>query len=211
MTKLIAYSHPQVTKDLFLSHIRRHAELDHITQGQYGTFGEADFRGCAVGCSLESVGRLIGADTFNVSTHAAYETYLGLPRILARLEDRIFEGLSQEDAKAWPLQFSDAIQPGADLSGVWSLFAPWMLREIVLPCVQKPERARQKTAIERVIKGYETGWIDDKPGDAAYVAAVAAAAAAAAYAAYAADAAAANASDVLTDVMAIINQLIDLE
>ena len=179
---LVTYSHPKVTKAVFLAEIQHHIEIDSFIQGAYGESVNGAFKGCAVGCSLESVARLTGDRGLSMSSHGLYEKYLGVPRILAYLEDYIFEGLPITEAKKWPLQFSQSIPAGADLSGVWNLFAPWMLREIVLPCVQAPEFEQQKSAVERVIKGYETNWTDDKP------------AAAAAAARWAADAAAADAA-----------------
>ena len=42
--------------------------------------------------------------------------------MLAYLEDRIFQGLPEADAMAWPRRFSEAIPPGADLSMVGPRF-----------------------------------------------------------------------------------------
>src|SRR5258705_8027203 len=47
--------------------------------------------------------------------------------ILARLEDRIFEGMQNGDSKEFPLRFLSAIELGADLSLVWYQFAHWLL------------------------------------------------------------------------------------
>jgi hypothetical protein len=191
MQKLLAYSHPSISKELFVAEIEAHTAADRFVQGSYGNDSDETFRGCAVGCSLETVNRKLKNTHVSTSDHGAYETYLGIPRVLAKLEDRIFEGLPIAEAKAWPLRFSSAIPQGADLSSVWNEFCPWMLREIVLPTVsdQFPD---VRTALERVIKGYETNWQNDAARAAAYAAtdAAAAAARAAADAAYAARAAA---------------------
>lgn len=56
-----------------------------------------------------------------------YETRLGIPALLGALEFQICQGLPLKEAKAFPAAFLTAIQPGADLSNVWSSFAAWRL------------------------------------------------------------------------------------
>ncbi len=86
----------------YLARVLDHAIADEIIKGQYWTNG----KGCAVGCTIHS------------SNHSAYETELGVPQWLARLEDTIFEGLSNESAKLWPVEFLAAINIGADLDKI---------------------------------------------------------------------------------------------
>ena len=204
-TTLRAYSHPKISRDAFLAELQAHQNADRILQGTYWSKqDDGQFRGCAVGCGIESIIRRTG-DKLKHDDHAAYETYLGVPHIMARLEDRIFEGLPTDVALKWPLRFASAIKSGADLSQVWNKFAPWMLREISLPSV-RGDLDQARAVIERVARGYETGWQNDTPrearlaadaadSDAAAYAAAAAAAADAAAAAAAADAAAEAAAD----------------
>lgn len=52
---------------------------------------------------------------------------MGIPRVLARLEDGIFEGLPNEVAKDFPLRFLNAVKVGSDLSLVAPKFMHWML------------------------------------------------------------------------------------
>jgi hypothetical protein len=192
---LRAYSFPGLDKPTFIAELAEHAVQDRIVQGLYWENG----KGCAVGCSLHSVQQRLGLARIAYNDHALYETYLGIPRILARLEDRIFEGLEPAEARLWPMRFAQAVQPGADLSGVWHQFAPWLLREIAAPAVSD-KHPQQRAAIVAVAEGFETNWSTLSPGEARRLAAAAAAAdAAAAYAAdaadVAADAAAAYAAD----------------
>jgi hypothetical protein len=192
---LRAYSFPGLDKPAFIAELAEHAAQDRIVQGQYWENG----KGCAVGCSLHSVQQRLGLARIAYDDHALYETYLGIPRILARLEDRIFEGLEPAEARLWPMRFAEAVQPGADLSGVWHQFAPWLLREIALPAVSD-KHPQQRAAIVAVAEGFETNWSTLSPGEARRLAAAYAAAYAYAYAyaaaayAYAADAAAADAA-----------------
>lgn len=86
-------------KEKYLSRVEAHRKADEIVQGITWENG----KGCAIGCTLHS---------YNPWD---YETELGIPDWLARVEDKIFEGLSKEDAQSWPGRFLSAINPGADL------------------------------------------------------------------------------------------------
>ena len=193
MTKLLAYHNDPAIKAEYLARVKAHAEADEIKHGFYWEGG----KGCAVGCTIH------GAD------HVRYETELGIPRILARLEDRIFEGLSNGNAKDFPARFLSAITPGADLSKVWPKFAVWLLVDPKHGIARFTKKdSAQYIAIHRVADLYRDlkDWDErdkaafKKAAAAAYAAAAADAAAAdaaaayaavaAAYAAYAADAAA---------------------
>ena len=88
--------------------------------------------------------------------HAGLAAALGIPEPLVQLQDAIFEGLPKELRQAWPERFYTALPADADLSGVWPLFAVWMLREVVYP-VASVSRA----VVERMAKGIETNWAYD--------------------------------------------------
>jgi hypothetical protein len=107
MPALLAYHNDKTIKAKYLARVRLHAEADEIVQGQYWEGG----KGCAVGCTIHG------------SDHGVYETELGIPREVAVIEDVIFEGLSNDKAKAWPERFLAAIKPGQDLSLIWPKFS----------------------------------------------------------------------------------------
>ena len=179
-SKLIAFHGQQGIKDQYLGRVKAHRKADEIIHGTYWEDG----KGCAVGCTIHS------------GNHAEYETQLGIPRILARLEDGIFESLSNGLAQKWPERFLSAIEPGADLSEVWPKFAVWMLVDKKWGVLQFAKTARSKKAIQDVADAYKSV-IKDKtlrPDWETLRAAAAAAAYAAAAAAYAAAAAAAYAA-----------------
>jgi hypothetical protein len=69
---------PQV-KARALAKVAAHRAADELVRGTYWD----GRRGSAVGCLLEDP----------EGGHARYETEFGIPRVLAWLEDRIFEGL----------------------------------------------------------------------------------------------------------------------
>ena len=100
-------------KAKYIGRVLAHAEADQIIHGKYWENG----KGCAVGCTIHG------------SDHMAYEREGIAPVMLARLEDSLFEGMTNGRAKQFPLQFLSAIKVGADLSLVGWKFLHWLLTE----------------------------------------------------------------------------------
>jgi hypothetical protein len=177
---MLAYHSDRKIKEKYLRRVLAHAKADRLVQGVAWENG----RGCAIGCTLEAY------------DHGRYETELGIPRIIARLEDGLFERLPKADAMKWPAQVLSAIKPGADLSGVWPKFAHWLMVDPEHGVIRWAKREDSKAAIKLVAALYESGVMPTKEdarkarAAAAAAAAYDDAAAAAAYAAYAAYAAA---------------------
>jgi hypothetical protein len=176
---LRAFHGDKKIKARYLGRVRAHRKADELVKGQYWQDG----KGCAVGCTIHS------------GNHKAYETELGIPVVLAKLEDGIFEALDNGHAQEWPERFLSAIRPGADLSKVWPRFAVWLMTGEQWGVIQWAKSDMAKKAIhdvsdayQKVVDGAEMGSIDWRTlRSAAYAyaadAAVADAAAAAAYAA----------------------------
>ena len=110
---MLAFHSKSSVKAKYLRRVRAHAKADQIIHGKYWERG----KGCAVGCTIHS------------AEHGAYETELGIPLMLARLEDTLFEGQTNGKAKTFPVRFLAAIKPGADLSTVGWKFLHWLLTE----------------------------------------------------------------------------------
>ena len=110
---LLAYHGLESTKAAILAQLSAHRAADDIVKGTYWEDG----KGCAVGCTLHS------------GHHIEYEFRFGIPQMLARLEDCIFEGLPNGAARLWPERFMGAIRPGADLSRVGWQFQHWLLTD----------------------------------------------------------------------------------
>lgn len=106
MEKLKAFLNQSKVKSLYLKRIQKHRKLDHLEQGIYFE-SNGETKGCAVGCTLNY-------DNSKQDAHKRYESELGIPEWLAYLEDKIFEGLTVEDSKAWPEDFLKAIPIGFD-------------------------------------------------------------------------------------------------
>ncbi len=123
-------------KAQYLARVRAHAKADELIHGVYWERG----KGCAIGCTIHS------------SQHVKYETELGIPQMIANLEDRIFEGMANGDSKEFPAQFLSAIRPGTDLSRVGPTFLTEVLarRLAALPTEPWGVRAAAESCLEVV-------------------------------------------------------------
>jgi len=134
---LIAYHGDPAIKEKYIARMQAHMDADELIQG-VGFEKNGITRGCAVGCTLDRY------------DHLGFETELGIPSILARLEDRIFEGLSVEDSKGFPISFLRAIPAGADLSNVYKKFFIWMLIDAADGVIKFAKKEATKLAITNV-------------------------------------------------------------
>lgn len=112
---MLAFHNDPDLKDRKLAQVQAHEAADEIVKGLYWENG----KGCAVGCTVHS------------GDCGAYETEMGIPQMLARLEDHIFEGMSNEAAKRSPVRFIMAVRPGADLTLVGWKFLHWLVVDVV--------------------------------------------------------------------------------
>src|SRR5215831_17168540 len=108
---MLAFHNDTAIKEKYLTRVAAHRAADELIHGT----GWSNGKGCAIGCTLENY------------DHSRYPIELGIPEILARLEDCIFEGLKNGKAQEWPERFLSAIRPGADLSRVGWQFLHWLL------------------------------------------------------------------------------------
>jgi hypothetical protein len=181
-------------KEMMLEEVLKHQKADEIIQGSYESRGKY----CAVGCSIESLNTRLGKH-YSHGDHSVYETELGIPKIIARLEDRIFEGLEREKAKMFPLRFIQAVPVGVDLSLVWPKFAIWLLGDEKDGVIKYVETDEQKKIIIDIVELYKRVIAGESIESLKKEFAIAAAAAAAAAATYAdADAAAVYAATAAT-------------
>jgi hypothetical protein len=110
---MLSYHSDPAIKAKYLARVEGHAAADEIIKGKYWEAG----KGCAVGCTVHG------------TSHNDFERELGIPQMLAWLEDVIFEGLPNRMAKTWPERFLGSIVPGKDLSHVGWQFLHWLLTE----------------------------------------------------------------------------------
>ena len=121
-------------KERVLAQLEAHYDADEIIHGVYWENG----KGCAVGCTVHS------------NLHKDYETELGIPEVLAYVEEFIFEELPNDVAKEWPLRFIKAIPVGADLSKVWPQLTVFLLEGVL----RYAETDEQKDIIKHVADLY---------------------------------------------------------
>lgn len=121
-----AFINTPITKKQFIKNIKWHMEQDAIIKVTYGKGLGSNFKGCAVGCSLSSIRMHLGVD-IQLSDHSLYEKYLGAPKWLAKLEDFLFERLPSD--RPWTLEFSKAINVGADLDKIKVPFIVYIMEE----------------------------------------------------------------------------------
>src|SRR5580698_1547052 len=94
--KMLSFHNNINVKNKYVDRVRAHIDADNLIRGT----GWKDGKGCAVGCTLESY------------AHSRYPIELGLPEWLARLEDTLFENMSVEKSRTWPLLFLKTIPIG---------------------------------------------------------------------------------------------------
>lgn len=135
-----------ILKEEFIKELEWHYEQDNFVKGDYFENG----KGCAVGCSLESISRKKNIE-IKFYDHSKYPELLGIPQWLAYVEDAIFEGLEDSLSKEWPLRFSRAIKTGADLEKVKAPFLIFTL-ESNLERLKDDKFKEQRNAVQRCIK-----------------------------------------------------------
>jgi hypothetical protein len=116
---MLTFKNDPTIKDALVSRMKKHIELDELVKGATGQDG----KGCTVWCALNN------GDMNHGYNHAAFESILGLPEWLARLQDTIFEGLSVEDAKWFSSQWVTAIPVGRDITRVKWKFCAFIMKE----------------------------------------------------------------------------------
>ena len=165
-----AFHNDQSIKEKYLSRVKAHYAADEIIKGKYWEDG----KGCAVGCTVHSS-----------------EKELGVPQWLARVQDRLFEGMPNADAKEFPVKFLEAINIGSDLNKIKTPFLLYIVRsarnsfnhEKFPNTLKKIDAVILKIESGVAYATYAAAYADaayaDAAADAAYAAAAAAAYAAA--------------------------------
>ena len=126
----LAYQSDPARKAGIMAAMRADIAADRLVKGQYWQHS----KGCAIGCLVHG------------SSHDDAADLVGMPIEIAGLFDAIFEGLPNGEAQAWPVDFLDAIQPGADLSLVWPRWAHWLLTEEIAAAAAKDQGCAKAVA-----------------------------------------------------------------
>lgn len=142
------FSNKSITKQQFVDEIKKHQVADNFISGKY--WDEDTGKGCAVGCSLNSIVQLTGTYIYS-NDHSSYEEFLGVPEWVARVEDVIFEGLPEKKRKEWPLVFSKAVPEGVDLNQIKIPFIRYILEQNIK--IQK-EKLKNNPGLKEISKRY---------------------------------------------------------
>ena len=144
---MLAFHNNPELKEKYIKRVKAHYDADEIIQGACWENG----KGGAIDCTME-------IDDDDVSVHEEMEKALGIPRSLVYLEDRLFKGLKNKEAKIFPLRFLDAIKVGSDLSLISPKFVFWLLTEKEgLIKYASPERKRAIKQVARLFKKLISG------------------------------------------------------
>ena len=138
MNKLKAYHNDKSIKDKYVKRVTWHFEQDNIIRN----IGWDGGKGCAIGCTLEKY------------DHSQYPIELGIPEWLARVEDTLFEGMSKDKSRMWPIDFLEAVNIGSDLEAIKAPFLLFVLKD-TLETFDSAEYPDVKKAVEATIALWE--------------------------------------------------------
>lgn len=145
-----AFHGGQALKSDLLEELVAHRKADQIIAGTYCDLDSGRFRGCGVGCAVDSLNGRRGLN-ISYSDHSGLSLALGIPESVINIFEVIFEMLPKRSRASWPERFFGAISPGADLSmaHVDMMIA---VNERNLKRSDSSLWPRQRAAIERVIE-----------------------------------------------------------
>lgn len=126
--KILSYHGDEGLKSLIVAEMERHREQDQFVKGTYGTDEDDNFKGCAVGCAINSLNKILNKSC-STYDHAVFEEELGIPVWLARLQDCIFENLPNGECSKFAVDFLSSILVGVDLEPVKWKFCSYLIRE----------------------------------------------------------------------------------
>ena len=146
---LVAFHGQPAIKAKYLLRLEAHRAAGDLTRGPFGWMATPDraeaseWFGMAVYCAFHD----------KADPYGAAERQIGVPLVLARLLEDCFKSMSAARYAIWPGQFLQAIPVGADLSGVWSRLAHWLL--VAAPDVRRvAQTPGQRAAIQAVADLY---------------------------------------------------------
>ena len=150
-----AFHGDPAVKQKYIDRMKAHMAAEQLVQGT--GFDTASQKGCAVGCTLDKY------------SHFAYEEELGIPFMIAILEDNIFEALSAEQSKSFPLEFLEAVPVGVDLSKVFHQLEIWNLLDEKHGIIHKMKTDEEKKICtdlaslhQKIVDGIETTEVEWK-------------------------------------------------
>jgi hypothetical protein len=124
---LISYYNDKILKEKIVKEMKLHKEQDRFIKGHYSK-NNGDFRGCAVGCAIDSINKVLNKKYF-YNDHSKFEDAIGVPEWLAKLSDTLFEGLPDGKNSQFAVDFLETIPVGVDLTPVKWKFCAFLLKK----------------------------------------------------------------------------------
>lgn len=121
-----AFTNTPITKKKLLQHLESHKKADAFIKGSYSNkisntppkpFSYRYFKGCAIGCAVNSVNLELGNNEFiGNSDHKALSRRLNIPSDILYLIDNMFETMSINEGENLMIDFIKNVKIGSDLS-----------------------------------------------------------------------------------------------
>jgi hypothetical protein len=173
---MLSYHNDEGLKTMVVAEMKKHQEQDQFIKGRYSEQEDGIFKGCAVGCTIDSINKVLGK-SYDESSHSVFEETIGVPEWLARLQDTLFEHLPKDENSQFAVDFLDAIPVGVKLGPVKWKFCAFILKENidrVTSLSNLPDEIRENIveSIRKVLKVHESAieigaWNDSAAASAA--------------------------------------------
>jgi hypothetical protein len=141
---MLSYHNDENLKKMVVLEMKKHQEQDQFIKGSYSEDDEGIFKGCAVGCTIDSINKVLGR-SYSTSSHSIFEKTIGVPEWLARLQDNLFENLPEDESSQFAVDFLSSIPVGVNLEPVKWRFCAFVLKECI-------ERIRNDDNLEEKLK-----------------------------------------------------------
>ncbi len=125
---MLSYHNDENLKCLVVSEMKKHQEKDQFIKGAYDEEVNGEFKGCAVGCTIDSINLILGK-SYRTSEHKVFEEAIGVPEWLARLQDSFFENLPRTENGQFAIDFLQSIPIGINLEPIKWKFCSFILKE----------------------------------------------------------------------------------
>ncbi len=160
---ILAYHGQKELKKSYIDRLKAHRKAEELVQG-IGFESNGQTKGCNIGC------------LFDYYDHAKGAEESGIPEVLLKLADKLFEGLPVKEANDFAIAWPKAIKPGADLSKVKWRFCAFILKEnierVLLLKIEDKLKEQVVSSIQVVLRlhenAFKTGNMDEAAAEAAY-------------------------------------------
>lgn len=165
--EMLSYHNDSNFKDMVVGFMKDHQLLDDIIKGSYGEteYGK-EFKGCAVGCTINSINKALGK-SYDTNNHKVFEESMGIPTWLAAIQEEFFEVLPCGHDSQFAIEFLESIPVGVNLDIIQWKFYSFIIIESIEAIKNKknlPENIKQMAIdiMNMVLHAYSNSIIDGK-------------------------------------------------